>query len=127
MKVVYNAGYGGFGISEEAANWMAERGHAVAVRLCEYNNADKGDVWYSHGFKCDRHDPLLVECVETLGTAANDACATLKIYTLKHGNRYMIDEYDGLERVIEPEDIKWNVVDSKSQRGTKRLVPPSVY
>ena len=111
IKVVYNARHGGFGISEEAANWMAERGHAVAVRLCEYNNADKGDVWYSHGFFArDRHDPLLVECVEALGSAASDDCATLKIYTLKHGNRYMIDEYDGMESVMEPEDIKWRCV-----------------
>ena len=110
IKVVYNARHGGFGISEEAAKWLYSRGHTGAARLIGYNLEIDDDMWYSSSFACDRHDPLLVECVETLGVAANDVCAKLKIDTLKHGNRYMIDEYDGMERVMEPEDIKWRYV-----------------
>ena len=57
-----------------------------------------------------RHDPDLVKTVEDLGSKANGSYAHLKIKELK-GNRYIIDEYDGLERVVEPDDINWITVE----------------
>ena len=57
-----------------------------------------------------RHDPELVKTVEDLGSEANGSHARLKIKELK-GNRYVIDEYDGSERVVEPDDINWITVE----------------
>ena len=57
-----------------------------------------------------RHDPELVKTVEDLGSEANGSHAHLKIKELK-GNRYVIDEYDGSERVVEPGDINWIIVE----------------
>ena len=57
-----------------------------------------------------RHDPELVKTVEDLGSEANGSHAHLKIKELK-GNRYVIDEYDGSERVVEPDDINWIIVE----------------
>lgn len=59
---------------------------------------------------CPRHDPELVKTVEDLGCEANGSCALLKIKELK-GNRYTINEYDGCERVVEPDDINWIIVE----------------
>lgn len=59
---------------------------------------------------CPRHDPELVKTVEDLGSEANGSHAHLKIKELK-GNRYVIDEYDGSERVVEPDDINWITVE----------------
>lgn len=57
-----------------------------------------------------RHDPELAKTVEDLGSEANGSHAHLKIKELK-GNRYVIDEYDGSERVVEPDDINWVTVE----------------
>ena len=57
-----------------------------------------------------RHDPELVKTVEDLGREANGSHAHLRIKELR-GSRYIIDEYDGYERVVEPDDIKWITVE----------------
>lgn len=57
-----------------------------------------------------RHDPELVKTVEDLGSKANGSHAHLKIKELK-GNLYVINEYDGCERVVEPDDINWIIVE----------------
>jgi hypothetical protein len=49
----------------------------------------------------DRHNPLLVQVVEELGTAANGSHAKLKVVEIPDGTRYEIDEYDGMEHVAE--------------------------
>ena len=114
VKVVYNKCFGGFGISKICAEWMAERGHAGAIELLKLDREwqeDESDEywggWHGGAFNCDRHDPLLGEAVETLGDTVNGDVSELKVHTLKHGNRYKIDQYDGMETVMEPEDIKW--------------------
>ena len=57
-----------------------------------------------------RHDPELVKTVEDLGSEANGSCALLKIKEIK-GDRYVINEYAGRERVVEPDDINWIIVE----------------
>ena len=57
-----------------------------------------------------RHDPELVKTVEDLGSKANGSHAHLKIKEIK-GDRYVINEYDGCERVVEPDDINWIIVE----------------
>lgn len=91
MKVVYNSCYGGFGLSEQAWEWLRERG-------------ETRDDW-----SIPRHSPRLVECVETLGQEAWGPYASLHVAEVA-GNRYKINEYDGSETVVEPHDIRWIVV-----------------
>lgn len=92
-KVVYNACYGGFSISRKAQEYLG-------LPVDEY------------GCNCplDRHDPKLVEMVEKLGDEAGGMCADLQIATIS-GNKYRIDEYDGNESVIEPNDGEWTVIE----------------
>ena len=104
-KVVYNACFGGFSISKECAEWMAERGHSECMELLRCD-----DGFYGGLYDTPRHDSLLVMAVEQLGTEkASGTAADLRIRELS-GNRYYIDEYDGSESVVEPGDIKWTVV-----------------
>lgn len=48
-----------------------------------------------------RNDPVLVEVVEELGSAANGACANLRVVDIPDGMDYVIDEYDGIETLHE--------------------------
>lgn len=59
---------------------------------------------------CPRHDPELVKTVEDLGLEASGSHALLKIKEIK-GDRYIINEYDGCERVVEPDNINWIIVE----------------
>lgn len=83
---------------------------------------DFGDKYTcpSHGDKsisdsviyfCDypRHDKNLVRLVEELGDKANGDFAQLKVIEID-GNRYNINEYDGLESICLPEHMHWIVI-----------------
>lgn len=86
MKVVYNNCYGGFSLSAEAREWLIARRWRYADRMSEPYH---GMVFARN---VPRHDPLLVECVETLGTRAGGECAALHIVTVERA--YEITEYD---------------------------------
>ena len=60
---------------------------------------DDKSYWSSRDI--DRDDPLLVEVVRELGSAANGSCASLKIVDVPKGIEWEIDEYDGNEHVAE--------------------------
>ncbi len=96
IKVVYNDCYGGFGVSEKAFQKLKDLG-------VDYK--DSYSVW-----NIPRHDPRFVQVVEELGKEASSMYANLKVTTIE-GNKYRIDEYDGMETVIEPDDIRWIVVE----------------
>jgi len=101
-KVVYNACYGGFSLSKAAIEMLAEMG--VEEAKAEFN---KTGLWESYRiYDLPRHDKRLVKVVEKLGEKAGGAFADLKIAKI-NGNKYRIDEYDGAESVIEPEDQEW--------------------
>jgi len=108
-KVVYNACHGGGALSLVAMARMAQLGSEWAIKTL----ASTEDQFKSHGFglmDIDRHDPVLVQVVEELGRdKANAELSKLKLYTLK-GDRYRIEEYDGWEKVVEPDDLRWIVV-----------------
>ena len=91
-KVVYNACYGGFGLSERAFDWM------------EAHGVKKETVCYM-----ERHNHLLVQCIEKLGNDANTSFSDLRIAEIE-GNMYRIEEYDGYEEVVEPKDMNWIIV-----------------
>lgn len=89
-KVVYNGCYGGFGLSVRAIKLLEERGVEFAYDL-------------------PRHHPELVRVVEELGDAANGRHARLFVEEIE-GNKYRIDEYDGSENVVVPNEEEWTVI-----------------
>lgn len=86
-KVVLNRCWGGFGLSNKAEAWLKEKGVENPEGL-------------------PRHDPLLVEAVETLGEEAGDEYATLVVVEVDT-NLYSIEEYDGYETLRTPETMHW--------------------
>ena len=132
-KVVYNACYGGFGLSKEACQrywdiqgqqvWIEDSQWGFTVWLVPpeerreqkewssmtmdehiaYNLAYSKQTWYNRNV--DRHDPVLVQVVEELGDKANGEYAKLAIEEV-HGS-YRIDEYDGNESVMTSGDYNW--------------------
>lgn len=92
IKVVYNNCHGGFNLSEKAIAMLSELGIQF-----------EGEI--------ERHNTDLVKVVETLGDEANSCYSALAIKEIK-GTQYIIREYDGLETVVEPQDIQWIEVKS---------------
>lgn len=84
-KIVYNDCFGGYELSIKAIAWLKEKG-------VENPN------------KLERHNPLLVQCVEELKEEASAEYSDLKIAEIE-GNRYRIGEYDGKEWVMTEKDL----------------------
>jgi hypothetical protein len=100
IKVVYNACFGGFNLSEEAFRRMAKLGHKGAKEALKNPYSFGGEKHYSID-GLDRHDPILVQAVEEIGTEkASGYCSKLAITSIS-SNRYRISEYDGREGVQE--------------------------
>lgn len=91
-KVVYNACYGGFGLSEKARNLL--------------NELKGEEVDY---YDLPRHDKDLVAVVEELGSEANGMFASIRVATI-NSDRYRISEHDGWEMVITPEEEQYVVI-----------------
>jgi hypothetical protein len=94
-KIVYNACYGGFGLSDEAM-----------MRYCEIKGIPEQTIYDGD---IERTDPVLVQVVEELGDKANGDCAELCIAELSAGTLYRIDDYDGFEIVCTQDDYAWSV------------------
>jgi hypothetical protein len=95
-KVVYSISYGSFTISPEALARMQELGFTGEFSEC-------GDSIWLHD--CPRHDPILVQVVEELGSKATGFSSDLRIAQVF--GPYRIEEYDGSETVMEPSDYDW--------------------
>ena len=129
MKVVINACYGGFGLSEKAilryaelkgltvypegtglftTYWLVPEGERedqtnyFTWSLEEKQASNKRlakQVWYES--EIQRDDPALVQVVEELGADANARFAELAVVEIPDGVAWQIEEYDGLEHVAE--------------------------
>lgn len=86
MKVVINRCFGGYSLSNKAVEWLEAKGVS-----------DAGP----YAFHYDRSNPLLVECVETLGRAAEGRSASLAVIEIPDNVLWDVEEYDGRERVTE--------------------------
>lgn len=119
-KVVYNNDFGGYALSDKAINWLSEHGSDrtkkfIAKKRIEANNRtinDSTKIFYVmdavRNF-LERHDPDLVAVVEALGKEVNDTFFSLAIEEIEV-DMYSIDEYDGKETIITPDDLCWNVI-----------------
>jgi hypothetical protein len=95
IKVVYNACYGGYGLSDKAIEML--------------NGLSGGLVDRDNYHTLPRHDMNLVLVIEALGSAANDEWSGLNVVEIE-SDRYRISGYDGWECVETPETIQWVVV-----------------
>lgn len=86
-SIVINTCYGGYGFSKEARDLFL-----------------KFDI--THPEDLPRHDPRVIHVVETLGENANGNYSCLKIVTIE-GFKYRIEEYDGTESIVTPEEEKY--------------------
>lgn len=127
-KVVYNACYGGFGLSQDAMLLLALMGFPLEKTPLEkfgfklsdftlegpngflahphYDVLYKDGHVYSHGLNGNdktamslRSHPVLVKVVEFLGSKASGSCAKLLIDEISDDDVYRIEEYDGFESV----------------------------
>lgn len=110
-KIVYNACYGGFGISDEAVEMYLD------LKGLKYTKTEErwGSTYTVDGVEnfyyrdIERDDPTLIQVVETLGDNANGMCARLRIEDLPKGTLYRITEYDGYESIETKDDLDWKV------------------
>lgn len=111
IKVVYNACYGGFGLSQEALKLLRARRPELVSEFEEDSYFSRaGQLYLSYRHSLARHDPDLIAVVEELGLReAAGEHADLAIYMVD-GDRYFIDEYDGYESVVTPTNIEWVIV-----------------
>jgi hypothetical protein len=86
-KVVINACFGGFGLSEAALDEYKSR-----------KGITDENFWY---YDIPRDCPVLVAMIEEQGTAVNGGFADLKIVDVPDDANWYIEEYDGNEHVAE--------------------------
>lgn len=95
MKIVVNRRYGGYGLSEEAYEYLGLEWDGFGFAY-EYDlKTDSGNIHHT------RADPKLVECVECLGRKADGEFAALEIVEIPDDVDWEIQEYDGIEWIAE--------------------------
>lgn len=101
MKIVINGCYGGFELSREAGKWLLE--NEIEDPFKEEIERQLNGRWYGFIFDYeDRTHPLLVKCVETLGSEANADSGTELVIVEVPGDLFRIEECDGMEHVVTP-------------------------
>lgn len=88
-KVAINANWGAFRFTPEMLIWLAARGIDIEER---------------QQYELDRHDPLLVECVESCSNVGDIIIVEID------EDRYFIEEYDGMETIYTPGSCPWILV-----------------
>jgi hypothetical protein len=115
-KIVYNACFGGFGLSPVALKRYAELAElSYSEEVYEgtmpkffASMHDKNGEYVSER-DLSRNDPVLIQVVEELGKNANSRFSDLRIIELPVGTKYRIDEYDGNESIMTVDDYEWSV------------------
>ena len=108
MKVVINADWGGFGLSDAAVVRYAELAGLNLISQADdkfswthwYRDVVDDDHYWSDR-DIERNDPCLVQVIEELGDAANGDHARLKIVDIPDDVEWHVEEYDGSEWVAE--------------------------
>lgn len=92
-KIAYNTCYGGFSLSAKAC--------------ARYEDITGISVISNSGRDLKRNDPALIRVIEELGAEANGNFADIALAELPTGTKYRINEYDGTESVMTPNDYEW--------------------
>ena len=119
-KIVYNSDFGGYSLSDKAINWLEEHGSDKTKKFIAQKRIEANEKTINNSTKIfyvmdalryflERHNPDLVAVVEALGKEVNDTFSSLAIEEID-GDEYIIEEYDGRETVVTPEDICWTVI-----------------
>jgi len=131
-KIVYNACYGGFNLSDKAIVRYAElKGITLYPEMHERYSSyylvpvekfkeveeicrKMGDHAAAYDLcfeprRIERNDPILAQVVEELGKEVNGYGSELRIRELETGTKYHIDEYDGAEFVIAHDEMNWSL------------------
>lgn len=119
MPVAYNACYGGFSLSVDAVRRAREiSGNPLwggpcldGDKLKSGGVVDQFRTFDLAHVEVPRHDSVLIQVIKEMGEAANGAFAALSIRELPAGTRYRIDEYDGMESVMTPDDYDWIILE----------------
>jgi len=106
-KIVYNACYGGFGLSNKAIQRYSDLAGLGLIEEWDHWELPNGEDWDDSDLL--RTDPILVQVVEELGEEADAPYAKLAIDELPSGTLYHIHEYDGLETVMTQDAYDWSV------------------
>lgn len=139
-KIVYNNCYGGYTLSYKAIDWLSEHGsestkNFIAQKRIEakekegFSPASQEILVNTKFYVMDavrnfleRHDPDLVAVVEALGKEVNGTFSELAIAEIDE-DKYFIDEYDGRETVVTPDDLCWTVIDEYDDM-VETVAPP---
>ncbi|CAB5220828.1 hypothetical protein UFOVP245_33 [uncultured Caudovirales phage] len=109
-KVVYNTCYGGYGLSDLAIKRYAElKGLSIYMKSTVWRYVM--DDEFFDGDDIPRHDRVLIQVVEELGSEADGEHARLRIREVPNGSRYQIEEYDGIEWVILESEVIWETAE----------------
>lgn len=99
-KIVIVRGGTRFSLSKEAIKWFKDHGKKV-----KYYGVYKE---YGTEIRIERHDPLLVQCIEELGEKANTRYCHFEIEEIE-GNKYFLIMGDWGEWCFTP-DMDWRVI-----------------
>lgn len=121
-EIVINKCFGGFGLSVEAQKKMAETGcehmkwmpedeyfkstesredRDKFYKMCEVLGKDGKTLDDGHDMDDARACPLLVNTVREMGKDADGQHARLKIVDIPDGVEWIVEDYDGQERIAE--------------------------
>jgi len=116
MKIIINVCFGGFGLSNEAFNWLVQN---KGWRITDYSddggyvdptaeivrNRYHGGTEYCYSSTLDddvvRQHPDVIEAVEILGGRADGDFAELKVVDIPDDIEWEIKYYDGNEHIAE--------------------------
>ena len=97
-RIVYNACFGGFSLSQEGRDLYCKLAGVYPVHPGNFYDRD-----------LSRTDPIRLQVVDQLGSRANGGFAQLQVRELAPGVKYRIDEYDGNESVKTIDEYEWSV------------------
>lgn len=102
IKIAINRDYGRFELSDEAYSFIAKKkGWQHACDDYDHSYFTTGNSDYMYACDLNRDDPDLIQCLETLGEAANGNHSELKIVEVPSDVDWMVCEYDGVEWIAE--------------------------
>lgn len=97
MKVVVNASYGGFSLTEEGARFLQEK---YGIEFPDNSGYEFLGHKTFYSVPLERNDYRLVDCVESLA-GPDGRFAGLGIIEVPDNVEWEIEEYDGYEYVVE--------------------------